>query len=95
MTSSTTSGRLQIAETCSFLVMFGSQFLDNGLTDLEKVYSFGKGDSSALSVHYINGYLPLDKAIASRAVFVIVSESDGWKIFCSQLNNSKTVRDRP
>ena len=27
--------------------MFVSRFLDNGSTDLEKVYSFEKGDSSA------------------------------------------------
>ena len=31
--------------------------------------------------------LPLDEAIASRAVFVIVSGSDGRKRFLSQLNN--------
>ena len=42
--------------------------------------------------------MPLDEAIASRAVFVIVSGSDGRtggrKRFWSQLNNSKTVIDR-
>ena len=41
-------------------------------------------------------FLPLDKAIASRAVFVIVSQAGGKKSFWSQLNNSKKrVRDRP
>ena len=35
------------------------------------------------------------EAIASRAVFVIVSRAGGRKRFWSQLNNSKTVRDRP
>ena len=46
-------------------------------------------------------FLPLDEAIAiaSRALFVIVSGSDGradgWKRLWSQLNNSKTVTDRP
>ena len=44
-------------------------------------------------------FLPLDEAIASRAVFVIASGSDGRtggrKRYWSQLNNSKTVRDRP
>ena len=38
--------------------------------------------------------MSLDKAIASRAVFVVVSRSDG-NAFESQLNNLKTVRDRP
>ena len=36
--------------------------------------------------------LPLDEALASRTVFVIVS---GRKCFWSQLNNSKTVTDGP
>ena len=43
-------------------------------------------------------FLPLGEAIASRAVFVAVSESDGQaggNTFWSQINNSKTVRDRP
>ena len=40
-------------------------------------------------------FLPLDEAIASRAVFVIIFESGGRKCFWSQPNNSKTVRDRP
>ena len=35
--------------------------------------------------------LPLDEAVGYRAVFVIVSRSDGQKRFWSQLNNSKTV----
>ena len=39
-------------------------------------------------------FLPLDKAVASRVVFVIISGSDGRKRFCSQPNNSKAVRDR-
>ena len=40
--------------------------------------------------------MPLDEAIASRAVFVIVSGSDGRaETLLGQLNNSKTVRDRP
>ena len=43
--------------------------------------------------------LPLDEAVASRAVFAIVSRSSrqaiGRKRFWSQLNNSQTVRDRP
>ena len=39
--------------------------------------------------------LPLDEAIVSIAVFVIVSGSDGRKRFRGQLNNSKTVRDIP
>ena len=44
--------------------------------------------------------LPLDEAIAFRAVFVLlVSGFDGWadrqKRFWSWLNSSKTVRDRP
>ena len=42
--------------------------------------------------------LPLDEAIASRALFVIVSRldelADGSKRFWGQLNNSKTVTDR-
>ena len=37
-------------------------------------------------------FLSLDEAIASSAVFVIVSGSDGRKRFWSHLNNSKTVR---
>ena len=41
--------------------------------------------------------MPLDEAVASRAVFVIVSESGGRaggpKRFWSQLTNSKTARD--
>ena len=55
-------------------------------TDFEKFYSFGKYYSSA-------SFLPLDEAIASRAVLVVVSGSDvradGRKRFWSQLNNSK------
>ena len=39
--------------------------------------------------------LPLDEAIASRAVFVIVSGSGGRTCFWSLLNNSKTVWDIP
>ena len=45
--------------------------------------------------HFQIIFLPLDEAIASRAVFVIVSGSDGRKRFWSQLNYPKTVRDRP
>ena len=45
-----------------------------------------------------NELLPLDEAMASRAVFVIASWSDGRvegrKRFWSQLNNPKAVRDR-
>ena len=45
-------------------------------------------------------FLPIDEAVASRAVFGIVSASDGRTggrkcSFWIQLNNSKTVRDRP
>ena len=44
-------------------------------------------------------FLPLDEAIASRSVFVIIPGSDrqvdGRQRFWIQLNNSKTVRDRP
>ena len=43
MTSQSTSGLQQIAQTCQFVVMFGSQFLDNGSSDFKKVYSFVKG----------------------------------------------------
>ena len=45
-------------------------------------------------------FLPLDDAIASKEVFVIIALSgldgrtDGRKRFWSQLNNFKTVRDR-
>ena len=54
-------------------------------------------DSHSLNTLVIRlAFLLLNKAIASRAVIVIVSDSDGGqKRFCSQLNNSKTVRDRP
>ena len=48
--------------------------------------------SSVRSLH-LGPFLPLDEAIASRAVSVIVSGSDGRadgrKRFWSQLNNSK------
>ena len=42
-------------------------------------------------------FFSLDEAIASRAVFVIASGSDGRTetLFWSQLNNTKTVSDRP
>ena len=40
-------------------------------------------------------FLPLDEAVASRAVFVIVSGADGLTGLWGQLNNSKTVRDIP
>ena len=40
-------------------------------------------------------FYPLDEAIASRALFVAVSGSDGRKRFWCRLNNSKTVSDRP
>ena len=41
-------------------------------------------------------YLPLDEAIASTAVFVIISGSDGRaETVWSKLNKSKTVWDRP
>ena len=41
-------------------------------------------------------FLPLDKAVASREVNVIVSGSDGeTETLWSQLANSETVRDRP
>ena len=43
----------------------------------------------------ISSFLPLDEVIVSRAVFVIVFGSDGRKHLWSQLNNPKTVRDRP
>ena len=33
----------QIAQMCSFLVMFGSRLLDNGSIDFKKVHSFGMG----------------------------------------------------
>ena len=45
--------------------MYGSRFLN-----FAEVYNFRKGDSTA-------SFLPLDKAIASRVVFVIVLGSDG------------------
>ena len=51
--------------------------------------SFG---TTCVFVH-IMSLLPLDEAIASTAIFVCAS--DGRKRFWSQLNNSKTVRDRP
>ena len=45
---------------------------------------------------FVHPFLPLDEAVASRAVFVIASGSDGRaERLWSQLNNSKTVRDRP
>ena len=47
MASPATSSRQQIAKTCSFWVMFGSQFLDNGSTDSKRVYSFVNCDSRA------------------------------------------------
>ena len=40
-------------------------------------------------------FLPLDEAVASRAVIVIVSGSDGNVFFLSQLDDSKTVRAKP
>ena len=46
----TTSGRKQIVQTCKGLVMFGSQFLSNGSTDSENVYSSGNHDSRALFI---------------------------------------------
>ena len=45
-----------------------SPFLDSRCTDFEEVGSSEKSDLSVL--------LHLDEAVASRAVFVIVSESD-------------------
>ena len=40
-------------------------------------------------------FLALDEAVVSRTVFIIVPGSDGRaQTFRSQLNNSKTVRDR-
>ena len=39
--------------------------------------------------------LPLDEAVASRVVTVIIYRSDGWKRLWSQQNNSKMVRDIP
>ena len=42
----------------------------------------------------VGPFLQLDEAVASRAAFVIVSGVDGQKRFWSQLNISKTVRDR-
>ena len=51
---------------------------------------------SAFQKYEQKHFLPLDEAISSRAVFVIVSGSDGQaERFWSQLNNSKTVRDMP
>ena len=51
-------------------------------------------DACACRVH--KHFLPFDEAIASRgAVFVIVSGSDWRKLVWSQLNNLKTVTDRP
>ena len=49
-------------------------------------------------VTLVLGFLPLDEAVAFRAVFAIVSGSDGGggrERFRRQLNNHKTVRDRP
>ena len=41
-------------------------------------------------------FLLCNEAEASKAVFVIVSRSDGWAEMLSEpLNNSKTVCDRP
>ena len=45
--------------------------------------------------HYNENNLPLDEVVASRAVFVNVSGSDGRKRFWNQLNNSKTVSYKP
>ena len=47
MTSQSTSDREQVAQTCSFWVMFGCRFLDIRSTDSENVYSFGYCDSSS------------------------------------------------
>ena len=44
------------------------------------------------SINYLAFFLPLDEAIASRMIFVILSGSDGRKSFLGQLNNSKTVK---
>ena len=56
-------------------------------------------DVDTFEMRYFYNFLPLDEAIASRAVVVIVSGSDGRtggrKHFWNQLNNSKTVRYRP
>ena len=38
----------EIVQTCKFMVMFGSRFLDNGSTDSEKIYSFGNCGSRGL-----------------------------------------------
>ena len=40
-------------------------------------------------------FLPLDEAITSRLVIIIISGSDRRKRFWSKLNNWKTARDRP
>ena len=51
MTSQSISRRQQIAQMCQFWVMFGSQFLDNGLTDFETVPCFiNNGSTSSLAV---------------------------------------------
>ena len=48
MTSPSISDRQQFAKTCSFYVMFGSRFVDNGAIDFKEVHRFGgKGNSSA------------------------------------------------
>ena len=47
--SQPTSGQQQIAQTCQFWSCSGRDlFLDNGSIDFKSVYSFEKGDSSAL-----------------------------------------------
>ena len=73
--------------------MFWLQFLDNGSIDFERVMVYERAVQSSAS------FLPLYETVASGAVFDIVSGSgrraDGWKCFWSQLNNSKTIRDRP
>ena len=71
-----------------------------GLGETQRAQNVNAADSIT-DVFLLTGHplLPLDEAIASRAVFAIVSGS-GWqtggrKRFWSQLNNSNTVRDRP
>ena len=69
------------------------------LTEYDVVRPVELSSTSWITRQLIAQFVPLDEAIVSRAVFVIVPESarraDGRRSrFWSQLNYSKTVRDR-
>ena len=80
------------------IILIGSVWIliMNVIEQLEPDFNSITVHSRLLVHHYMcTNLLLLDETVASRAVFVIVSGSDGWKRFWSELNNSKTVRDRP